>query len=260
MQTLTRDQLRTSCPSVFTRSAYHAMSDRYRVAATADVLDLLEGIGLFPVRAQQSRCRLPDKKNYVKHMIRFRRAQDMDAGQATEIPEVVLTNSFDGSSAYKLLLGIYKISCTNGLVCPIGDLGGFSVRHSGGDDFNRRIIDASYRVVSEAPMAMETVKAWKQIELTPPQQEAYATAALEVIDSPRITPAQLLTPRRREDAKPDLWHTMNRVQEAATKGGIHTRNERGRRSTTRPITGVDRDLKLNKALWVLAEKLAEAVS
>jgi Domain of unknown function (DUF932) len=259
MFALTHDELRSAAPSIFTRSAYHRMSDRYRPAYTADVVDLLEGIGLLPVRAQQSRCRLPDKRDYAKHMIRFRRSEDMDADRSAEIMEVCLCNSFDGSSAYQILLGIHRVICTNGLICPIGDLGGFSVRHKGRDDFNQRIIDTTFTVVNEAPKALETVQAWKQIELSPPQQTAFATAAVELLNNPIIQPAQLLAPRRQEDASSDLWTVFNRTQESILKGGITNRNARGRRVTTRPVKSIDKDVRLNKALWTLAEEMSRLV-
>lgn len=63
------------------------------------------------------------------------------------VAEACLTNSFDDSSAYRLYRGVHRIACLDGLVCPIGDLGWFSDWHSGGEDFNRRIIEVSYRVV-----------------------------------------------------------------------------------------------------------------
>ena len=45
------------------------------------------------------------------------------------------------------------------------------------------------------------------------------------------------------------------------KGGIYgsKRNANGhiRRVKTRPVKSIDRDVKLNKALWVLAEEMAK---
>jgi hypothetical protein len=111
MNVLTRDDLRSIAPSIFTASPYHTMTPRYRVAHTADAVDVLERIGLFPVRAQQSRTRTPDRKPYVRHLIRFRRQQDINADLATEIPEVVLSNSFDGTSAYRLNVGLFRVAC-----------------------------------------------------------------------------------------------------------------------------------------------------
>lgn len=55
---------------------------------------------------------------------------------------------------------------------------------------------------------------------------------------------------------------MNRVQENVIKGGLHgvQRGENGhgwRNVTTRPVKGIDQDVKLNRALWQLAERMAE---
>lgn len=265
MQALTHTQLRSVAPSVFTRSPYHKMSDRYKVAATADVVDLLSDIGLFPVRAQQSKCRLPDKREFSKHMIRFRKSEHMEAAYAAEVPEVVLVNSFDGSSAYKLTLGIYRVCCTNGLVCPVGDLGGFSVRHAGGDDFQQKIIDASYQVIAEAPGVMNRIAEWKNLPVTAPQQLAFAEAALTLREHRHITAAQLLAPKRVEDAPApdgtsDLWRLLNTTQEHLMKGGDRGIAPTGRRMTTRAIKSVDADLKTNRALWMLSEKMAELLA
>ncbi len=61
--------------------------------------------------------------------------------------------------------------------------------------------------------------------------------------------------KRSEDRASDLWTTFNRVQENMTKGGVHGRNHTGRRVTTRPINGIDQNVKVNRALWVLAEEM-----
>ncbi|KPC54864.1 Uncharacterized protein AC509_5289 [Pseudomonas amygdali pv. morsprunorum] len=62
-------------------------------------------------------------------------------------------------------------------------------------------------------------------------------------------------PRRREDRSGDLWTTFNRVQENTIIGGLTGRNKQGRRTTTRAVNGIDQDVKLNRALWVLAQAL-----
>jgi hypothetical protein len=40
-----------------------------------------------------------------------------------------------------------------------------------------------------------------------------------------------------------------------TRGGLHGRNASGRATTTRAVTGIDQNIRLNRALWVLAEEL-----
>lgn len=257
---LTHDDLRRAAPSAFSARPWERMSARYRHVPTVEVVDILRDRGFHPVLAAQSRTRIEGKEAFTRHMIRFRHDDYLGpAAVGSELPELVLTNSHDGTSAYQFHLGLWRLVCSNGLCVASADFGGISVRHSGGSDFTDRILDASFRIVEDTPKTLQTVEAWKGIELSPPQQTALAAAALELIDKPAILPPQLLAPRRSEDAKPDLWTTYNRIQEGVTKGGITTRNERGRRATTRPVKSVTRDIALNKALWRLTEEMAKIV-
>ena len=70
-----------------------------------------------------------------------------------------------------------------------------------------------------------------------------------------ITEAQVLMPRRVDDRGSDLWSTFNRIQENLVKGGLNGRNTRGRRQSTRPVQGIDQNVRLNRALWMLAEEM-----
>jgi hypothetical protein len=49
---------------------------------------------------------------------------------------------------------------------------------------------------------------------------------------------------------------FNRVQENLIKGGVAGRAATGRRTTTRAVGGVTENVKLNKALWTLADSMA----
>ncbi len=67
---------------------------------------------------------------------------------------------------------------------------------------------------------------------------------------------QLLTPRRHADTGADLWTTLYVAQENVIRGGLHAvgrdANGNRRRVTTRAVNGIDQDVKLNKAMWLLA--------
>ena len=76
-----------------------------------------------------------------------------------------------------------------------------------------------------------------------------------------MTESQVLRPRRPEDASSDLWTTFNRVQENVIAGGLSAvqrdaNGRRVRRVSTRRINGIDQDVRLNRALWELAAKMA----
>jgi hypothetical protein len=60
---------------------------------------------LYPVRAQQTNVRDPDRQGVARHMIRFRQDPDRQIAAGDSITELVLTNSHDRSAAYQLDLG-----------------------------------------------------------------------------------------------------------------------------------------------------------
>lgn len=49
------------------------------------------------------------------------------------------------------------------------------------------------------------------------------------------------------------------IQENMLKGGISGRSAKGKRIHTRAIHSIDTDIKLNRALWVMAETLLESL-
>ena len=179
------------------------------------------------------------------------------------LPEAILVNSHDRSSAYQLFIGLYRVICLNGLVSDEtqDETERFKIRHSGGADFADRVIDVTYRVMENAENALKTAGDWHQIRLTEPQQLAFATAALEVKDTKTVQPSSCSLPgvrgRASSDGSRDLFDTFNVVQEHMIRGGDPSRSQSGRRSRTRPIKSVDSDLRINRALWTLAAEMAK---
>jgi hypothetical protein len=53
-----------------------------------------------------------------------------------------------------------------------------------------------------------------------------------------------------------MWTTFNRVQENMMKGGLRGRNRAAAAPPQRARSnGIDQSVKLNRALWVLAEEM-----
>jgi Domain of unknown function (DUF932) len=265
-QALTMDQLQLAVPSAFATQAHESRSAPYTYIPTSEIIAGMMKEGFQPFKAMQSRSRIAGKSEFTKHLIRFRHADyGLNIKVGDSVPEVVLINSHDGTSAYKLIAGIFRLVCSNGMVVSESETGSVSVMHKGNVLDN--VIEGSYRVVKESAVALETSRAWGQLQLTNGEQNAYAEAAhtLRFADSEGkvttpITAAQLLRPRRSEDTGSDLWKTLNRVQENVIKGGLHGRaveNGRVRNVSTRAVKGIDQDVKLNRALWQLAERMAE---
>ena len=254
--TLSRNDLRQTVPSVFATTPWEGMSESYRFIPTADVLDMMTDQGFRVTSARQSRTRIEGKAPFTKHMIRLRHESVMDARD--EVPEVVLINSHDRSSAYRVFSGVFRLVCENGMIVQSADFGSFSIRHSGSRDLFQQVRDATTQIMEGVPTIMNRIADWKEIILPRPRQVEFAREAWHLKPNDSIPPVWLLTARRDEDmtlpdASRDLWTTTNVLQESLMRGGLTGRNERGRRVTTRSVKAVDAEVKINRRLWELAE-------
>lgn len=276
---LTNDELKKKAPSIFATAPWGDVSEKYAFIPTIDVVERMREEGFFPVRAEQSLARIDGKREFTKHMIRFRRAQDMVDRQLAnpghhffarhgqvepEIPEIVLVNSHDRTSGYQLEAGLFRLVCSNGLTVKSSDMGSVSVRHTGANTAGL-VIDGCCRIVEAMPAVLERVETMKSVKLDPRERELFAAAALQLrypddADGKKTAPfepTKLLVPRRVEDQASDLFTTFNTVQENFMKGGVRGRGATGKRMSTRAITSVNEDLRMNKALWLLAEGMAK---
>lgn len=257
---LTEDQLRYRAPSIFSEKPQVDVSNRYQFIPTIKMVQALQKEGWYPTKAQECAVRLDSHRGFQKHLIRFQREDLVLNGEAIE---VVLINSHNRSAAYQLMAGVFRIVCSNGMI--VGDtFGRVSVKHI---NFNPdELIEASYQVIKNAPEIAHSMNEMRAIPLSLPEREIYAeSAALILYEDKEKIPfktEKLLRPKRYSDQdKNDLWSTFNIVQENVMKGGLggYKRNDKGqvRWSSTRKIKSIDRDVKVNKALWNLTEKMKE---
>lgn len=252
---LSNDQIAQYAPSVLATEAHESRGDRYSFIPTINVIDGLRANGFQPFEVRQTRVRDQGKREHTKHMVRLRHPDAISTG--AEVPEIILLNSHDGTSSYQLMSGFFRMVCSNGLIA--GDVhNDLRIRHSGNvvDD----VIEGSYRVLDNIEAASQRIETYKSITLSPGEQSALADAAVQLRwgdSAPIYGSHQLLRARRYEDQQNDLWTTFNRLQENLIKGGIGGRSKTNRRTTTREVGGVNENVKLNRALWTLADRMAE---
>jgi len=261
---LSDHELNRMAPAIFATSPEPGVSDKYGFVPTIDVVNGLRAEGWYPVRAAQTHVRDVDSAIYARHMLRFRRISDpIQVGDS--LPELVLTNSHNRTAAYSLDIGLFRLLCSNGLVVSTNELGSIKVRH--GKQIVDEVIEASYEIIDHIPQLADKVETLQSIGLGPEERMAMAESAMvlrygndwEV--KALVEPSALLTPRRASDpgkeSEADLWQTYNIVQENLFRGGLRGVSHNRRRVRTRPIKNVTEDVRLNKALWTLAERMAE---
>lgn len=122
------------------------------------------------------------------------------------------------------------------------------------------MIEGAYEVLSVFERVEEKRDAMQSVQLPSPAQHALAKAALTYRfgeECQPVTESQILAPRRWQDESDDLWTTYQRIQENLLKGGLRGRTAQGKRTHTRAVNGIDGDVKLNRALWVMAENMMD---
>jgi len=265
-QALSDEQIYKIAPSVFALEAHESRSQRFVAIPTIDILNQLRREGFECVGVKQSTARSESRTNYTKHLLRLRRiADDAKYSVGDTVFEILLRNANDGTAAYDLLGGLFRIVCKNSLVRQCGTVDSVKVRHNGKNVIGD-VIEGTYRVLGSAELALTAPQDWSRIALNRDDQEVLAQAAHTIrfgdadgnVSTP-IRPTQLLEARRFADQRDDLWTTFNRVQENAIRGGLTAYNrEADRHTTTREVRGIDQDLKINKALWLIGEHFAKA--
>jgi hypothetical protein len=250
---LSNNQIAAYAPSVLAESAHESRGERYTFIPTVRVIDGLRNQGFEPFEVRQTRVRNLAKRDHTKHMVRMRHSSTLDS--KGEVPEIILLNSHDGSSSYQLLSGIFRFVCSNGLIA--GDVvEDVRVRHSG--HVVDEVIEGSFRVLADSQKVISRISDYKSISLSLPEQRAFANAAIRLRwdENAPIGCDRLLTPQRWSDKNDDLWTVFNRVQEGMVKGGVAGKTAKGRRMHTRAVAGVTENVKLNRALWTLADNMA----
>ena len=267
-EALSNEQIMLTAPSVFATEPHHEVSDRYGFMPTIDVVDALRFEGWMPVDATQRNVRDSSKRTLTTHLLRFRRlANDIQVGDS--VVELLLKNAHDRSSAFVLHAGIFRMACANGIVIADSTFGKLSVRH--GKNIVDNIIEGSYEVIDEVPVITSHVEGMQNTLLTGKQRSSFALDAYTMaygergkndLTSDNSIVSQILATKRHADEGSDLWSTFNVVQENIIRGVLHTikvnKKCRIRSNSKRAVNSIDRNIKLNKALWEMATDLKAA--
>lgn len=256
---LSNETLINIVPAIAATAPIEDVSTKYSFIPTLTVINYLRDAGWLPVMAGQSNVRKAERNGFQKHMIRFTRPDLVVNGHRMDL---LLYNSHDRGCAFKLVGGVFRFICSNGMV--IGDkMAEYSHRHVGFSP--EKFIESADYVNGHVEKTAGVIEDWQTIEMTEVEQGVFARAAYNYIyPEPERAPIradQLLTTRRYDDQnKKDLWSTFNTVQENVIRGGLPGRTAKGKRTTTRGVKSIDRDKRLNQALWLMAEEMEKLKS
>ena len=204
-----------------------------------------------------------NREGYQKHMLRFQSRELNLRGIADSVPEIVIVNSYDGSTSLQIKIGIFRLVCANGLI--IGNTyAQQSLRHAGNvlDNLNLAIDNT----IKQLPIAASQIAQFSAIQTTSEIGREFASRVSKLIfpeqsDDSKVQFSldDMLRTRRGQDNTLTLWHTLNVLQEVAIRGGLtyfKTDDNKTIKNTTRAVKSIQRQVELNEAIWVIASELA----
>jgi len=200
------------------------------------------------------------KRGHAMHSLRFGHPSFSRTLGAD--PQIIVTNSHDGTSALRIELGLFRLVCSNGLVVQSARMLGATMRHVGLTI--DMVQNAVTGILERAPEYVRSIEQWGARIMSNEEQIELARQSARVrwgVEASGVSETRLLATRRGEDWGADLWRVFNRVQEAVIQGGPIVRrfNETGALVSNRrapSIRGVAESLRVNRELWQIAESFA----
>jgi len=171
--------------------------------------------------------------------------------------------------------GIFRQVCLNGLCVADSIFETARIRHQGYTD--EKIVETIFNIIDSLPIIASKIETFQSIKVNPEEKQIFAESVLDLVfeDSvwvrqecpwsrpaaSKVNTAKILTsPRRSSDSEDNLWNIYNRMQERLMKGGLCLVSECGKYrigNSSRAIKSIDKNVKLNKALWLLTEQMAK---
>lgn len=262
VQPISLDRALAIAPTIAATEAHAERSERYGFVSTMDILEQLMAEGMTIHGVTTATIRDKSKAGFEKHLLRLRHPNTVRIdGVALDL---LLQNSHDGTTCYEVQHGAFRFACANGLVSGESYMSA-KIKHS--RHAAEEIVDASFEVLDDMTRLSDSIKRMRQIELTRDEKEVFAHAAMTLRHEDKAENewphhfTRLLEARRYDDKADDLFTVYNVVQENAVRGGIRGAtigsNGRRRRTKTREINNIGRNVQLNAALQTLAEKMAD---
>jgi hypothetical protein len=242
------------------------LSNKYSLINTRRLLDIAESQGF-----KTAQTKFPKGKNsaHALHIVRL----DLPGYENIQVkeykPQVIIQNAHDGTSSIRIMAGVFRLVCSNGLVAGDTSLN-IRLRHVG---LKQEMVEEAFQIAAKQVHGMaDRVEAFKARTMS-------NEAILHMIEKALVVRAKasglsetetnsLLTyrdgantllmnrVRRGADRGTGLWEVFNRVQENSVRNsGLVYKGDDDQYHRLYSVNGIQANTKLNQELWELAESM-----
>lgn len=250
-QTTIYQAVETELNPVTQTKAFSELTNRYKQINTSELIEVFEANGLSPLGISAAKPRNKNKLGFQKHIVVF---SNNDLNLGNEKLQLLLTNSHDGSSSFRLNIGVFRFVCANGLVAG-NNMFETRIKHS--KNALNKIDIAIKETIELLPLVCEKINTFKETQLEPKQiKELLFNVAEKRFNKKPIDVRASV--RRSEDTGTSAWNIYNVIQENIIKGGLVYSLDGEKYKNSRKITSIAKQVELNKFIWNETEKLITA--
>lgn len=247
--------------SALSTHAHNRLSARYGFIPTTEIVDAFSRDGWVITSASEAKVRNESRRGLQRHLLRFAHESQLQLG-ARERIETILVNSHDGTSSLQIGAGVFRMACANGIVIADNTVASIRLGHHKLDIDT--VLNSAHTILGQAEKVSDVIECWKGTQIS--KEDAFHLAEQGIklrwpdeVLAP-ISPLVALSASREEDVGMDLWRVFNRIQSSLIQGGQHDDSRRtvsgNRFRATRGVKSLTENVRINKALWLEASKLA----
>ena len=246
----------------------------YGFIETSKVLKVFEDKGWQIAKTSIAPTRTVKRQGFQRHLLVLENPSQFPVipgltNENAARPQLCLLNSHDGTTAFRLFIGLLRFACLNGLVAGTS-LGDFKAVHS--KNVLNRLSEGIDFLSNNMSELFSQVQALQSVNFTPGMiaelTKRLVDARLENVNKV-IQVSYRLPAQRMEDVHTDGFTVLNRIQEYLVRGGISyqytrdTRDDQGNivytsvvNTNTRRVSSLQAQIKLNRMAWDAAMQVS----
>ena len=236
--------------AVMTNTEGYNVSERYQVINTMDVVQEFERFGFELASVEAGNVRNLDKVGKGKHMVRMTTGEKLFGEMR---PEVIINNSYDGTKALNIRIGMFRFVCSNGMIVGHNLMPNLQIMHS-----QKNWLEGIHEFVDTYEDKYKLQKEWishmRDARMSLDKAYYMAEQALKIrhydqrIENDAVDPLELLLVKRREDRGDSAWMRYNVMQEHLVNGEYKKYGNDGSIKKAKIMTNVDELVRMNVEL------------
>ena len=236
-----------SQPEILTQTSGYNVSDRYQVIPTQEVINQFTRFGFEIDSVSSAGTRSIEKNNKQPHMVKMTTGEKLFGEMK---PQVIIHNSYDGTKALNIRVGIFRFACANGIVMGHNLIPNLQILHSN-QQWEQLILEFIDGYEEKFNIQKEHIAEMKSREMTLDQAYYLAEQSLKFrhsdarITNEAVDPLELLIAKRREDRGTDAWSRFNVLQESLVNGMYKKYLNDGSINKAKVLTNIDEIIRVN---------------